>query len=60
MKLLSLLNRKLPPSEQRLNEQIERSESAFNAAYGAEQRNNIPARDHFLAVAIREEKKAFD
>lgn len=58
--MLSLLNRnKSDQKLRRLDEQIERSESAFNAAYGAEQRNNIPARDHFLEVAIKEEAKAF-
>lgn len=59
--MLSLLSRnKSQQKQQRLDEQIERSESAFNAAFGAEQQNNIPARDHFLRIAIREEEKAFD
>jgi len=59
MKLLSLLSHKPQRSEQRLNEQIERSEGAFNAALGAEQRNNLPAAEHFLELAVREEEKAF-
>jgi hypothetical protein len=41
-------------------EQIERAETAFNAALGAEARNNPSAAQHFLQLAIREEEKALN
>lgn len=59
--MLGFLNKNKPDQKQRrFDEQLERSEGAFNAALGAEQRNNLPAAEHFLLVAIREEQKAFD
>lgn len=58
--MLGFLNKnKSSIKQQRLDEQIERSESAFNAALGAEARNNQAAAEHFLRLAIREEEKAF-
>lgn len=46
-------------SQQRLDTQIERSESAFNVALEAEQRGNTAVADHFLNVAIEQEERAF-
>ena len=57
--MLGFLKPKKDHKQERLDEQIERSEGAFNAALGAEQRNNIAAAEHFLRLAIREEEKAF-
>ena len=57
--MLGFLKSKKDHKQERLDEQIERSEGAFNAALGAEQRNNIAAAEHFLRLAIREEEKAF-
>lgn len=57
--MLSFLKLKPNLSERRLEDQIERSESAFRMAIEAEQRDNIPVAEHFLNVAIREESKAF-
>lgn len=44
--------------EERFETCRERAESAFNAALGAEARNNPSAAEHLLRVAIREEEKA--
>lgn len=58
--MLSFLKPKPNLSERRLDDQIERSESAFRMAMEAEQRDNPSAAEHFLSVAIREENKAFN
>lgn len=58
--MLGFLKHKPQRKEQRLEDQIERSESAFRMAMEAEQRDNPSAAEHFLRVAIREENKAFD
>lgn len=57
--MLGFLKSKPDQKQQRLEDQIERSESAFRMAIEAEQRDNPSAAEHFLRVAIREEDKAF-
>ena len=57
--MLSFLKPKPKLCERRLEDQIERSESAFRMAIEAEQRDNPSAAEHFLNVAVREESKAF-
>lgn len=58
--MLGFLKKKSDLKEDRLNAQIERSESAFQVALEAEQRGNSPTAMHFLDVAVREESKAFE
>lgn len=58
--MLGFLKKKIDLKEDRLNTQIERSESAFRVALEAEQRGNSPTAMHFLDVAVKEESKAFD
>lgn len=46
-------------SERRLDDQIERCETAIRMASEAEERGDTSKAAHFLDVAIREEAKAF-